>query len=317
MSAMQKRYWESLSDEELVGLETTTDDPENLPGLVTEVPPGDEEVYVEYKYDLTKSGRDEFSCVHGHHRHLKGFVMRKGRARFLVGWMCGKSIYGEDFDAYTADFDAAIIKRDTLRRVKDIKVAIDPFSAWLQEVTDSNVFDRFDSAREQVYEHLQWVHDNFYFIAHADVRARRSNFPERLFDEKNDPELDWNRAVAEFHAIAMRAVSTEEWAEKNLAHMKRAMEGLLKRFERVLAQLKELETFFQPEVLALICEYANVHDNPKKRTYQPGLLSITCKRGKDKTVVCMPRSYKVPSTRAIDAFRVALGGLQFLKSSAA
>ncbi len=99
--------------------------------------------------------------------------------------------------------------------------------------------------------------------------------------------------------------------------MKKTLEAQLRRFEKVIVQLHELETFFQPQVLALVCEYANAHDNPKKRSYQPGLLSITCKRERQKTVVCMPRNYKVPGTKAIEAFRVALGGLQFMKSAAA
>jgi hypothetical protein len=81
-----RKFWESLTDEELLGVDLVTDDPEGLRDLVREVPSGDEETYVEFKYDLRKSGRqEEFTCVHGHHKHLAGFVMRKGNARFLVG----------------------------------------------------------------------------------------------------------------------------------------------------------------------------------------------------------------------------------------
>ena len=43
-------------------------------------------------------------------------MMRKGDARFLVGWMCGETIYGEHFEHYTADFDAAVNRQKTLRR---------------------------------------------------------------------------------------------------------------------------------------------------------------------------------------------------------
>ncbi len=314
-----RRYWESLSDEELVNAELIIEDPESLPDLVQEIPEGDEEPYVEFKYDLRGSGRqEEFVCVHGHHRHLAGFVMRKGNKRFMVGWMCGGTIYGEDFDAYTADFDAAVARRDTLRRAKDIRAAIDPFLGWMQEVTDSAVFTKFDNARDHAYEHFQWIHDNLFFVSQADMRARRmSYFPNVLFEEENDPELEWKKAAAEFQAIAMQVLAREEWAEKNIAHMKRSFESLLKRFERVLDKLKELETFFQPEVLTLVCEYANEHDNPKKRKYQPGIMSITMKRDKGKLVMCMPRNYKVPDRKAIEEFRTALSGLQFLKSNAA
>lgn len=314
-----RKYWESLSDEDLEKTDLITDDPESLPGLVKEIPDGDEETYVEYKYDLRKSGRaEEFQCVHGHHRHLAGFVMRKGDKRFMVGWICGGSIYGEDFDAYTADFDAAVARKDTLRRAKDIRMAIDPFLTWLQEVTNSGVFGKFQNARDQAYEHFQWVHDNLFYVSQADMRARRmSYFPDGIFSEDNDPELEWKKAASEFQAIAMQALAREEWAEQNIANMKRAMEALLKRFEGVIEALKELETFFQPEVLALVCEYANQHDNPKKRTYIPGVLSLTMKRDKGKLVLCMPRNFRVPDRKAIEAFRTALSGLQFLKSNAA
>jgi hypothetical protein len=81
-----RQYWESLTDEQILNAQLMTDDPESLEGLVFEVPPGDEETYAEFKYDLRGSGRkEEFKCVHGHHRHLAGFVMRKGEARFMVG----------------------------------------------------------------------------------------------------------------------------------------------------------------------------------------------------------------------------------------
>lgn len=103
-----RRHWENLSDDLLVDTELTTDDPESLENLVYEIPAGDEDPYVEFKYDLRKSEREMFSCVHGHHQHLAGFVMRKGTARFLVGWMCAQTIYGENFEEYTSDFDAAV-----------------------------------------------------------------------------------------------------------------------------------------------------------------------------------------------------------------
>jgi hypothetical protein len=52
-----RRHWETLSDDQLLETELMTDDPESLPNLVFEIPPGDEEPYVEFKYDLRKSDR--------------------------------------------------------------------------------------------------------------------------------------------------------------------------------------------------------------------------------------------------------------------
>src|ERR1700704_6003389 len=130
-----RRHWETSSDDQLLEMELITDDPERLPNLVYEIPPGDEEPYVEFKYDLRKSDREKFSCVHGHHQHLAGFVMRKGTARFLVGWICAGTFYGENFDKYTADFDAAVIRPDALKRVREIRSAINPFIDYLNSIS--------------------------------------------------------------------------------------------------------------------------------------------------------------------------------------
>src|SRR4051812_25871031 len=145
-----RRHWETLSDDQLLETELMTDDPESLPRLVYELPAGDEEPYVEYKYDLRKSDREMFSCVHGHHQHLAGFVMRKGESRFLVGWICAKTIYGEDFDKYTADFDAAVGRQDALKRVREIRAAVNPFIEYLNSISKSDVFKHFGRLRGQL-----------------------------------------------------------------------------------------------------------------------------------------------------------------------
>ena len=45
-------HWSSVSDDLLLSVELTTDDPENLTNLVHEMPAGDEEPHVEFAYDL-------------------------------------------------------------------------------------------------------------------------------------------------------------------------------------------------------------------------------------------------------------------------
>lgn len=317
MISKHRKYWESLSDDELIKTEMITDDPQRLPDLVTVIPEGHEEAFVELKYDLRKSGREPFHCVHGNHSHLAGFVMRKGPARFLVGWMCGKTVYGEDFDQLTADFETAVMRRDTLRRALDIKNAVDPFQTWLKDVFQSDIFARFESVRDQMYEHLPWIFENLERLTLSDVRLRQLNAPRNLFKEGNDPEVDWAKAMADFDLLTLRITSRDDWAEQNIANMKRSMEGLLRRFEEVIAKLKEVETFFQPGVLAILCEFANAYDNPKKRQYAPGILSIKCKRGRDPVVVCMPRQYETPSLKPIQAFRATVSGLPLSNSKAA
>jgi hypothetical protein len=86
----------------------------------------DEEPYVEYKYDLRGQEREKLRCVHGNHPHLAGYVMRKGQSRFFVGHICGKHIYGEDFEKYTADFNVAVNRQQALRRAPTIRLIQGP-----------------------------------------------------------------------------------------------------------------------------------------------------------------------------------------------
>src|SRR5580700_6974448 len=102
-----RRYWEALSDDLLLDVELTTDNPQSLPDVVTELPMGDDEPHVEYKYDFRRSDSEKLRCVHCHQLHLAGYVMLKNGNRFFVGHICGKHIYGEDFEQYTADYNAA------------------------------------------------------------------------------------------------------------------------------------------------------------------------------------------------------------------
>src|SRR5579872_1668363 len=155
-----RRYWESLSDQQLLGVELTTNDPESLEGVVYELPDGDEGPYVEYKYDLRGSDREMLRCVHGNHPHLAGFVVRKGESRFFVGHICGNHIYGEDFEKYTADFNAAVNRQETLRKRREIEKETKPFMAWLEQVSRSDVFKHYNSVRRQIAQHLPWIWEN-------------------------------------------------------------------------------------------------------------------------------------------------------------
>lgn len=124
-----RRYWESLSDEQLLTAQLETDEPDALEGMVFELPVGDEEPYVEYKYDLRGTDHEKWRCVHCNQPHLAGFVMRQGEWRFKVGHICGNHIYGEVFEEYTDDFNAAVNRKAALHRVRDIRNACDPFVA--------------------------------------------------------------------------------------------------------------------------------------------------------------------------------------------
>jgi hypothetical protein len=84
---------------------------------------------------------------------------------------------------------------------------------------------------------------------------------------------------------------------------------VIRRIEAVFEELKEVEDFFQPTVLTAICKLANEYDNPKKRKYIAGLLSITCKRDRDKIVVQMPNNYRVPNRSGLEALKKSLKSL--------
>jgi hypothetical protein len=300
-------HWETLSDEELLAADLIIDDPENLENLVFEVPDGDEEPYVEFKYDLRKSGRqEEFTCVHGHHKHLAGFVMRKGSSRFMVGWMCGKSIYEEDFDQYTADFNTAINRQQTLRKRREIGKATVPFMAWLEQVSHSEVFKLYESVRRQLDNRLPWVWDNVPRAAYLGASLRGVEMPPTLFTESVDPRADFAKIVAEMSALAANLIGKEELEEKTVEHIRRSLQTFVRRIEKVIDELKEVEDFFQPAVLDIVCKLGNEFDNPKKRKYMAGVLSLTCKRGRDKSTVQVPNNYRLPSRAGLEALKEAL-----------
>jgi hypothetical protein len=306
-----RRHWENLNDEQLVDMELTTDDPESLANLVYEIPEGEEEPYVEFKYDLRKSDREKFSCVHGHHQHLAGFVMRKGTARFLVGWMCAESIYGEDFDKYTADFDAAVNRRDALQRVREIRSAVNPFVAFLEAISHSDVFKHFNRVRGQLREQMPWVYENLPAASMMNARIIGASLPRHLCSDGTDLREDFNHLMADVAAAVLPLGGEAEKVAKIIGIIRTRFDSLLRRTEMILGQLQEVELFFQPTALAAICKLANEHDNPKRRTYEAGLLTLTCKRDKkSKTVIAMPKGFERPSRRPIESFRSALTGMR-------
>ena len=301
-----RRFWEGLSDTELIEAELITDDPERLPNLVYEVPSGDEESYVEFKYDLRGTDRERFVCVHGHHKHLAGFVFRKGDARFLVGWICGSSIYGEDFEKYTADFDAAVNRQDALRRVREVKAAIDPFFVWMQQVSEAEAFKQFSRVRGTLNSQMPWVYDNMERASIVGARSIGAAIPRRLCAAGTDPRAAFAKIVSDAAAASMMLAGEPSIAAQRIGLVRSRMETLLKQAEDVLEQLKELEAFFQPAVLDAICKLANEYDHPKKRRYSYELMSITCKRDRDKTTIMMPRNFTIPSKKPLEIFRSVL-----------
>jgi hypothetical protein len=301
-----RRFWDFLSDEKLIDAQLTTDDPEALDNLVRELPPVDDEPYVEFKYDLRGTEREKLRCVHGNHPHRAGFVMRKGDTRYLVGHICGKEIYGEDFDHYTADFNAAVNRQETLRKRREIENLTGPFTAWLQQVAASDVFKLYDSVRRRISFRMPWIWENVPLAGHYGMEVARVKMPPTLFLEDTDPETEFSKVVAEMSALAMNLIAKDELGEKSVENLRRILNALIRRIETIFDHLKEVEDFFQPAVLQAVCDLANVYDNPKKRKYAPGLLTITCKRDREKSSVQIPNSYKIPNRAGLNALKESL-----------
>jgi hypothetical protein len=176
------RHWQEVSDEELLGKELTTDNPLGLDGLVTQLPEGPEEPHVEFSYNLT----DEVRCVHGNHRHKQGFVFCKGDRRYLVGWMCGERIYGQKFNQYTADFNEARSRRDTLVRARDLQTAVMHFSEWATGQPWISSIDAFDTLRESLRDQMPVVFNTVQ--THAGRRLNEATMPRYLCYA--DPEIN-------------------------------------------------------------------------------------------------------------------------------
>lgn len=152
-------HWSKLTDEELIRLDLTTDEPDKLLGLVTFIPENHKDAHVEFRYDFRGEDRAEFTCVHGHHQHKAGFVMRVGDYRFLVGWMCGESIYGESFGEFTRSYDAAVERQNDLRRARQIRSAIDPFTKYLVDLSRAEALTLYSEVRREWKERLPWLFD--------------------------------------------------------------------------------------------------------------------------------------------------------------
>lgn len=308
--AQPGRFWATVADEQLIDLNLEIDDPTALPGLIHEVPDNYRDAHVEFKYDLRGQAVDqEFSCVHGHHKHKAGFVMKLGDARFMVGHICAKSIYGEDFDQYAADIDAAIVRKDALRRVRELRDAILPFEAWLKQLQESDTVKCWSKLRGQLDSHMPFIYDSLPAYAQLDSRVTGALLPKWLCRTDCNPRQQIEMLLAEIAKLNSHLGGEAEKAAGIIGQLRARMDGLLKRAEPILEQLQDVELFFQPTALDAICKLANAEDNPKRRTYSYGMLSITVKNDKGhKTHITMPKGYVTPNKRIIETLRKTLSG---------
>jgi len=297
-----RKHWDNVSDEQLAGLDLEIEGPDKLPGIVTEIPPGDQETYIEFTYDLRGTGREEeFVCVHGHHRHLHGAVLRKGDARFLVGWICAESIYGERLAGIRADYEAAVLRRGAVLRVRDLREAIAEFSAWAAQVSSSNVIDAFETVRSELKRRFPWV-----FGVLRSGAGRRINdvpMPKHLCADAGDIDGGFIRLLNETAAIARSLTGDPQRGAGAIGSIRSDIEGLIRRAELLLAKLSDVELFFQPATLLAICEHAE-NAVPRRTRHFAGMLKLSTRD----QVIEMPKGFVVPSRAAIDRLQAVLSG---------
>ncbi|WP_155935115.1 hypothetical protein [Methylobacterium sp. 10] len=110
-------YWSRRTDDELLSMQLTTDDPESVENLSTEYPPDDDAI-VEMAYNVTGREKGKVQCAFCQYpNHFRGVVMRfRSGERRLVGRNCAQDHYGVAFEALTKDFDEARTRLDYVER---------------------------------------------------------------------------------------------------------------------------------------------------------------------------------------------------------
>lgn len=304
---MAKRYWESVSDAQLLAVELTTDDPENLENLVSVVPNGAAESFVEYGYDLRKSEHAKMRCTHCHQPHLAGLVINKGGQRFLVGHICGEHIYGANFAVLRKDYDTAVDRQNILRRIREIRAVVDPFLDWLEAFSTAGVFDMYGEIKVKFQRTMPWLWEKLEWNTnYGGGRIGQTRLPKTLFDGFTDPQRGIKEVAAEISKLAMLVVSKVE-IDKDIEGSLGRLQSLLSRLEEAIRQLQEVEEFFQPATLAAICDWAN--RKHRNRAYNAELMKIVFIEENKRMAVRVPPTYKIPNTAPIAAFRVAVSNL--------
>jgi hypothetical protein len=297
-----REHWANVSDEQLAGLDLEIEGPDKLPGIVTEIPSGNEEAYMEFTYDLRGMGRaEEFVCVHGHHRHLHGAVMRKGDVRFLVGWICAESIYGEDLTKIRADYDAAVLRRGAILRVRDLRKAVAEFSNWADQVSHSDALEAFEAVRSQLKQRFPWVFEVLQRAAGG--RINDAIMPRYLCAARGGIEDSFVRLMSEIATVTNSLMGDAQRVAGSIGSIRSNIESIIRRAELLLVKLSDVELFFQPATLSAICEHAE-NAVPRRTRHFPGLLKLTARD----QVVEMPSGFAIPSRGPIDRLQAVLSG---------
>jgi len=294
-------HWASVSDDRLIDLDLEIDNPETLEGLVRQVPANYADAHVEFKYDLRGMDVTEFTCVHGSHQHKAGFVMNVDGARFMVGWICAKTIYNEDFDKYTSDFEAAVGRRDALRRVREMRDAITQFSGWLDRISSSNALQAFSTVSDRLRNYMSWVFETLQSANGREIEGIA--MPRHLCLPPTDILAEFDRLMNATAAVTMSLTGDAQRVAASIGLIRIEIDSLIRRAELILAKLSDLELFFQPATLHAICQHA-AKAVPRRKRHFAGLMKLSTRD----VFVEMPKDFVMPSPRPVEALRAAVAG---------
>jgi hypothetical protein len=299
---------DKISEDDLLNANLTTNDPLSTPGLVDHLPDGNDEPHVEASYDLNGTGTDEFRCVHGHHRHLKGFVFRKGDASYLVGWQCGAKLYGTKFDEYTASHNEAVSRQTALRRVQDLREAVSNFVTWSKRSEWDVALPYYSELKNTVSRDLPFV-----YLTISGATGHKVNdveMPRYLCtppkhgddgDKKDRIADELDRMMIEVYLVQELLNKPRKAAALSLGKIVDGLLGVARRADVILTKLHDVETFFHPSTLAAICARAE-NAQPRRARHFAGLNKLSCKN----ITVQMPIDFKVPSRQPIDQLLKAI-----------
>lgn len=114
----------SHNDQQLLNRSFSMADPETLENMSPTMPVDYQNAVVEFEYDVNpgkNNTRNRIWCAHdGYPTHWKGYVMRVGDIRFLIGHDCGAKIYGLEFKKTEREFDHLKERKNQLLRLQRI-----------------------------------------------------------------------------------------------------------------------------------------------------------------------------------------------------
>lgn len=141
-----------LSDQDLRHRVFTISNPEELPDLVPNIPQSDIVPEIEYAYDVTprKNGsrRELVFCAHcGYPTHFRGYVVKYGACRCLIGKDCGSKLYGADFHSQERGFSEERRRQLNLVRLDQAIKAFPNLLRSLAEIVIDPSTEIFDQTR--------------------------------------------------------------------------------------------------------------------------------------------------------------------------